>query len=76
MEVDAAVGCNRWHPGGLHRERREARADRLRGWADKRDVKAAGAFATAETIAERFPFGQPILSAIIPKRAHGATRIA
>lgn len=44
-----------------YRERREARAERLRGWADKRDDKAAGAFDAADSIAERFPFGQPIL---------------
>ena len=56
------LGCESLAPRRpTYRERREARADRLRGWADKRDAKAAGAFATADSIAERFPFGQPIL---------------
>lgn len=44
-----------------YRERREARAERLRGWADKRDDKADAAFGTAQTIAKGIPFGQPIL---------------
>lgn len=44
-----------------YRERREARAERLRGWADKRDDKADAAFGSAKTIAEAIPFGQPIL---------------
>lgn len=44
-----------------YRERREARAERLRSWADKRDDKAAGAFDSAKTIADGIPFGQPIL---------------
>lgn len=43
------------------RERREARADRLREWADKRDTKSAQAFETADRMASIIPFGQPIL---------------
>jgi len=44
-----------------YRERREARAERLRDWADKRDDKADAAFGTAKTVADGIPFGQPIL---------------
>ena len=44
-----------------YRERRERRADRLRGWADGRDAKSAASFAAAHTIADGIPFGQPIL---------------
>ena len=44
-----------------YRERREARAERLRGWADKRTAKAAARFAGVDAIADGIPFGQPIL---------------
>jgi len=44
-----------------YRERREAKADRLRGWADKREAKAGTAFDRADQIADMIPFGQPIL---------------
>lgn len=44
-----------------YRERREAKADRLREWADKRDGKAAAGFKKADDIADLIPFGQPIL---------------
>jgi hypothetical protein len=44
-----------------YRERREARAERLREWADKREAKSAAAFDTAHEMADRIPFGQPIL---------------
>lgn len=44
-----------------YRERREARAERLRQWADKRDARSAAAFGTAHTIADGIPLGQPIL---------------
>lgn len=43
------------------RERREARAERLRAWADRRDARSAAAFDGARTIADGIPFGQPIL---------------
>ena len=43
------------------RERRAARADRLREWAAKREQKAAASFHHADQISERFAFGQPIL---------------
>jgi len=44
-----------------YRERREARAQRLRGWADKRDAKASAGFAAAQRVADGIPMGQPIL---------------
>ena len=44
-----------------YRERREAKAERLREWADKRDGKAAAGFKRADDIADLIPFGQPIL---------------
>ena len=44
-----------------YRERREAKAERLRDWAGKREVKAAAADAGARALAEHIPFGQPIL---------------
>lgn len=44
-----------------YRDRRLARAERLRDWADKRETKSAAAFRTAKTIADGIPLGQPIL---------------
>lgn len=44
-----------------YRERREARADRLRGWADGREAKADAAFGGATQLADQIPLGQPIL---------------
>ena len=44
-----------------YRERREARAERLRGWATKREAKSAAGFDKAHRIADMIPFGQPIL---------------
>ena len=44
-----------------YRERREAKAERLRGWAESREQKAAAADAGARALAEHIPFGQPIL---------------
>lgn len=43
------------------RDRRQARADRLREWADKREAKAESAETAARDLADRIPFGQPIL---------------
>jgi hypothetical protein len=43
------------------RERRLARADRLEGWADSREVKADAAHAQASSMADAIPFGQPVL---------------
>jgi len=44
-----------------YRERREARAERLRGWADKREERAQAASETAHQMLDAIPFGQPIL---------------
>jgi len=44
-----------------YRDRRRARAERLRGWAEKNDAKAAAAGETARAMADAIPFGQPIL---------------
>ncbi len=44
-----------------YRERRIARAERLRGWAEKREEKAAAAYQAARAIGDNIPFGQPIL---------------
>jgi hypothetical protein len=44
-----------------YRERRLAKAERLREWADKREAKASAAFEQAHSMSEAIPFGQPIL---------------
>lgn len=44
-----------------YRERREARAERLRGWADGREAKADQAYQGARQIMDMIPLGQPIL---------------
>jgi hypothetical protein len=44
-----------------YRERREARAEGLRDWARKREVRAKQAAATVDTITSGIPLGQPIL---------------
>lgn len=44
-----------------YRERRLAKAERLRGWAARREVKSAAGFDRAHQIADGIPFGQPIL---------------
>lgn len=44
-----------------YRERREAKAERLRDWAEKREAKSTAAYERATGIADGIPFGQPIL---------------
>lgn len=44
-----------------YRERREARAERLRTWADKREDRGAAERARAQELTDAIPFGQPIL---------------
>ena len=44
-----------------YRERRERRAERLREWAEKREVKAEATLSQAHTMADGIPFGQPML---------------
>jgi hypothetical protein len=53
-----------------YRERREARAERLREWADKREAKAGAAFDGARAIGDMIPFGQPILIGHHSERRH------
>lgn len=53
-----------------YRERRLARAERLRTWADKRQAKSASAFNTARTVADGIPLGQPILVGHHSERRH------
>jgi hypothetical protein len=44
-----------------YRERRLARADRLEGWAEKREAKADAEHRTAAQKADAIPIGQPLL---------------
>lgn len=53
-----------------YRERREARAERLRGWAAGRRQKAAARFNAAHDRAEQIPLGQPILVGHHSERRH------
>ena len=53
-----------------YRERREAKAERLRGWADKRDEKGTASVEKAKQIADMIPFGQPILMGHHSQRRH------
>lgn len=48
-------------PTSTTRERREARANRLRGWADSREAKSDAALAKARDMASMIPFGQPMM---------------
>lgn len=43
------------------RERRMAKAEQLRIWAESRDAKADSAYAGVQAVTDRIPFGQPIL---------------
>lgn len=45
-----------------YRERREARADRLEGWAEKREVRGSATLDRAREQAAMIPFGQPMLT--------------
>ena len=44
-----------------YRERRQARAERLRDWADKREAKSKAALDQSRAMVDAIPFGQPIL---------------
>lgn len=48
-------------PTRTYRERREARAERLRQWAAKRETRAEQAAASVDTLTSLIPLGQPIL---------------
>jgi Domain of unknown function (DUF3560) len=47
--------------GGSYRERRQARVERLNGWADKREARSDATLAGVERLAGMIPLGQPIL---------------
>lgn len=53
-----------------YRERREAKAERLREWSGKREVKAKEAFDRSSQIASGIPMGQPILVGHHSERRH------
>lgn len=55
-----------------YRERRLARADRLRGWADKRAAKSAAAFTGARRALDGIEPGQPILVGHHSEKRHRA----
>lgn len=44
-----------------YRDRREAKAERLREWADKREAKAETGYASYRAQADMIPLGQPIM---------------
>lgn len=53
-----------------YRERREARIERLREWAEKREQKSDAAHGAAFNIIENIPAGQPILVGHHSERRH------
>lgn len=53
-----------------YRERRLAKADRLRGWSGKQAAKSDAAFSTARQVADGIPLGQPILVGHHSERRH------
>lgn len=53
-----------------YRERREAKAARLREWAGKREVKAEAAYNGARQTADLIPLGQPVLLGHHSQRRH------
>lgn len=55
-----------------YRERRARRADRLRGWAEKREQKAAASLTAADRALDGIPPGQPILVGHHSERRHRA----
>lgn len=55
------------------RERREARAARLRGWAEKREASGEARIETAHQLGAGIPFGQPILIGHHSEKRHRGT---
>lgn len=51
-----------------YRERREAKAERLRGWADKREERGTARLAQVDAVGSAIPFGQPIMGAADARR--------
>lgn len=52
------------------RERREARRDRLREWAEKRDAKASAEHQKSRDAVAGIPLGQPITGTATARRRH------
>lgn len=57
---------------GTYRERRLARAERLRGFAEKREAASDALHADARAQTEMIPFGQPILVGHHSEKRHRA----
>ena len=55
-----------------YRERRLAKAEKLREWAEKRDLKSAERYKMATSRVEMIPLGQPILVGHHSERRHRA----
>lgn len=53
-----------------YRERRQARANRLRTWSEKREQRSNTAFESARRVADGIPLGQPILVGHHSERRH------
>lgn len=53
-----------------YRDRRLARAERLRGWSDTNAARSDARYAGAKQIADGIPFGQPILVGHHSERRH------
>jgi DNA repair exonuclease SbcCD ATPase subunit len=60
------------HSRMTYRERRLARAEKLRAWADKREQRADAAYERATELASLVPFGQPILIGHHSEKGHRA----
>ena len=55
-----------------YRERRLARAEKLRGWAEKREQRAEAAYERASELGQQIPFGQPIIVGHHSEKGHRA----
>lgn len=60
------------HARMTYRERRLARAEKLRGWAEKREQRAEQAYERATELGQMIPFGQPILVGHHSEKGHRA----
>ena len=75
---DVRIGSDRVRLGHLaprgedrtYRERREAKAERLRGWSENAEKRSEVAYAQADAIASMIPMGQPILVGHHSERRH------
>lgn len=52
------------------RAKREAKAERLREWAEQREQKATASYERSREIGDRIPFGQPILVGHHSEKGH------